>query len=694
MIYGIEDRHHVPSDAMRNPSQPFKFLSKDMLRTELMTPDLTCPSTYQLLRSSLGCSRPNMSFDMPASPEYLSSLACASLAGIEPTMTLFRVFRTLCKQGDWFSFAKRRASSPVCINDNRSCMKHCKSGFFMIDQRAIPDYMTWRHPNSEIDDPKYVDGSYRMADVRLLRCANGNVMGIHNFLCLTEWTGAEVQEEPHHDIRPTLQRLPFYCTHVAAVDDVVPDPTPEELDVSNPSAKVIAKAEASHKRKVFTSDSASSHVAKRTRSSVAQSSGSTTRPNLFADDSGAESDDDACYDIPIVIPTRFIDVIPPAGNQSGGSAAPADEGPNTQGSRGKGIMTDVDAAVVPSVGASRPRVSSGPAPSFRELPGDAIHRDFFPFSSGPYYATYPEGGIAENCEFICEEWDAPHQPTLKVLTKEVFKDPFICKTVVDQFLTPGEMARIEALSFDQLTAKMSVLHCLMMSHGGELLAQYRGLLLSHHSFLLLMPRFLIPKTRERRGKKIKSVTKSLDNLHAEVARLSIDLNRATVLEAEKDEEILRLKATPLAFASFSRGQFQALVRKFLASDEFGRVQVELLSLAASDGFERGLSIHRTKEEFVVVLKKISQFVPGAHDRLAEASYCEMVDVAANAKPGDMFVHGISHVVDDVTELTVTGSECASSGPGDVVVALSAREKDDGSVPSSTIEEVVAPPYKA
>ncbi|GJU48011.1 hypothetical protein Tco_1217566 [Tanacetum coccineum] len=29
MISGIEDRHHVPSDAMHNLPQPFKFLSKD-----------------------------------------------------------------------------------------------------------------------------------------------------------------------------------------------------------------------------------------------------------------------------------------------------------------------------------------------------------------------------------------------------------------------------------------------------------------------------------------------------------------------------------------------------------------------------------------------------------------------------------------------------------------------------------------
>ncbi|GJU84020.1 hypothetical protein Tco_1291566 [Tanacetum coccineum] len=43
---------------------------------------------------------------------------------IEPTVTLFRVFQTLCKQGHWFYFAKRHAPSPVCIDDNRSCMMH------------------------------------------------------------------------------------------------------------------------------------------------------------------------------------------------------------------------------------------------------------------------------------------------------------------------------------------------------------------------------------------------------------------------------------------------------------------------------------------------------------------------------------------------------------------------------------------
>ncbi|GJS90291.1 hypothetical protein Tco_0772927 [Tanacetum coccineum] len=117
----------------------------------------------------------------------------------------------------------------------------------------------------------------------------------------------------------------------------------------------------------------------------------------------------------------------------------------------------------------------------------------------------------------------------------------------------------------------------------------------------------------------KSLSKSLDNLHYEVVRLSAALNQATILKAKRDEEILRLNATPSEFSSFFRGQFQGLVRKFLASDEFSRVQGELLSLATSAGFERGLSMHWTKDEFADVLKKMVNFMLGAQERLVEAS---------------------------------------------------------------------------
>nr|GEV54596.1 hypothetical protein [Tanacetum cinerariifolium] len=63
------------------------------------------------------------------------------------------VFQTLCKQVYWFSFAKRRLPSPVCIDDNRSCMKGWKSGFFLFDRRPITHYMSWRPLDSIVSEP-------------------------------------------------------------------------------------------------------------------------------------------------------------------------------------------------------------------------------------------------------------------------------------------------------------------------------------------------------------------------------------------------------------------------------------------------------------------------------------------------------------------------------------------------------------
>nr|GFC31787.1 hypothetical protein [Tanacetum cinerariifolium] len=222
----------------------------------------------------------------------------------------------------------------------------------------------------------------------------------------------------------------------------------------------------------------------------------------------------------------------------------------------------------------------------------------------------------------------------------------------------------------------------------------------------------LKKQGKERNKKIKSLNKILDNLHAEVAHLSADLNHATILEAKKDEEILRLKATLSEFSSFFQGQFQGLIWKFLAFDKFSRVQGELLSLAASAGFERGLSMHQTKDEFDALLKKMAHFVhvhrtmkpaseslelsanvvpaPSAIaseqnkkwvNAMVDGPDVEMTDGAAHSKSSGVFVQGTSHVLDDVAEVTVVGSRSVSSGLTDVVVALFAGEKGDGSLPS-------------
>nr|GEZ47219.1 hypothetical protein [Tanacetum cinerariifolium] len=216
-----------------------------------------------------------------------------------------------------------------------------------------------------------------------------------------------------------------------------------------------------------------------------------------------------------------------------------------------------------------------------DVSGKAIYTDFFPFFVGPYYATYPEDGVDVNCEFTREEWDALYRPIFGVLTKEVFRDPAICK---------------------------------------------------------------------------------------------------------------------------------GLVWKFLASDEFSRLQGELLSLATNAGFERRLSMHRTKNEFAIMPKKmISEHAteplsvilqlkpeklvrpinvltpreprasPPIVNAMVDGSNAELTNDAAYSKSGGVFMHGNSHVLDDVAGVTVVGSESVTSSLTDVVVVLSAGEKGEGRV---------------
>ncbi|GKD36056.1 hypothetical protein Tco_1251565 [Tanacetum coccineum] len=71
---------------------------------------------------------------------------------IEHTVTLFQVFQTLSKQGDWFFFAKRRDPAPVCMEVVKFWLKLWKEKIFLIHRRAIPFHMPWKHPYSCITD--------------------------------------------------------------------------------------------------------------------------------------------------------------------------------------------------------------------------------------------------------------------------------------------------------------------------------------------------------------------------------------------------------------------------------------------------------------------------------------------------------------------------------------------------------------
>ncbi|GJZ07726.1 hypothetical protein Tco_0542009 [Tanacetum coccineum] len=73
---------------------------------------------------------------------------------ITPTMPLFRVFYKLCKQCDWFSFQSRVGKNyKPCFKDAPTSLKKWQDKFFLVDWRAAPIAMPWRHHNSSMANP-------------------------------------------------------------------------------------------------------------------------------------------------------------------------------------------------------------------------------------------------------------------------------------------------------------------------------------------------------------------------------------------------------------------------------------------------------------------------------------------------------------------------------------------------------------
>ncbi|GJR17114.1 hypothetical protein Tco_0965641 [Tanacetum coccineum] len=251
---------------------------------------------------------------------------CRSL-NIEPTVTLFRVFQTLSKQGDWFSFAKRGGSAPVCMEVTKSGLKQWKEKNFLIDRRAIPFHMPWRHPDSCITDKvptsfnqDHVDRLkahiVKLRDIPegvlvrsglsrvwrnpmcdpVLRRSDNTAMSIYDFLCMPSLEKATVREEPHELGTSILSRVIDRTTPPAPAGAAIPHASPEEIVVTRPDPNVVAKADHAAKRKTSTGPEISTNTTKRTRLSQrvsgAGSSGLAAGDGVEQTDDGTLDDDD------------------------------------------------------------------------------------------------------------------------------------------------------------------------------------------------------------------------------------------------------------------------------------------------------------------------------------------------------------------------------------------------------------------
>ncbi|GKB97630.1 hypothetical protein Tco_0983767 [Tanacetum coccineum] len=230
-----------------------------------MALDLTCPSTSQLLRRiSLVLVRASLAtisklLSLSLVPLGLNKVVsfefvCRDLNSV-PTVTLFRVFQCLCKQGDWFSFSKRRNTEDVCMDDGPSSLKKWKKKNFLIDCKAIPDHLTWRHSCSCVSDDLYSDG-YDQNDVQRL-CArlihlhemreevlvgSGLKMSIYDFMTLPSWSDAKISEESHHLSLALLERVSSHTTAPATKGAIILLPTTNEIVASLPYSCLIKKS--------------------------------------------------------------------------------------------------------------------------------------------------------------------------------------------------------------------------------------------------------------------------------------------------------------------------------------------------------------------------------------------------------------------------------------------------------------------
>ncbi|GJX63398.1 hypothetical protein Tco_0296298 [Tanacetum coccineum] len=602
-------------EASKNKKDKYKSLA---LKTELITLDLICPSTYQLLRKSSGDSGPEFSFDKSASPERLFSLARVSLAeaskpvlssgysegeytssclpslvlslssssyfpamskndmkdrictlskndlkdlvktyripldlhphlpdpgftmdrlpddaigiyskflwffgvrvpfstfllsvlkyfkvhisqlvplglnkvvsfevvcrdlNIVPTITLFRVFQCLYKQGDWFSFSKRHNTEDVCMDDGPSSLKKWKDKFSMIDRRAILNYLTWRHSCSCVSDDLPSD-CYDWNDVQRL-CAR-----LIYLREMREESNAKIVEESHHLSFPLLECVPSHTTALASKGAIISLPTPDEIAASLPDSCLVKKSKGpsqasrpSKRRKL--QKRASEVGSSALELDQAKGANEADLADLCAEiEDSLERDEDVSMRVVSAPTSRLgkrlgappsIDVTSVSNPSHVGTSAPA----STSGrSLSLGGMIDVAGGRVGKFGAQMGEILDDDFGTTTR--SEEIDLTLFPLAPGPYHMPYPYEGFSSPL-YTREEWNGRHAPESNILCKDIFNDPDICRKALDRTITSAELMRTKSLLPLELSNRVNVLSALLVSHGYELNSRYANLVSS------------------------------------------------------------------------------------------------------------------------------------------------------------------------------------------------------------------------
>ncbi|GJU87878.1 hypothetical protein Tco_1295424 [Tanacetum coccineum] len=577
---------------------------------------------------------------------------CRSL-NIEPTVTLFRVFQTLSKQWDWFSFAKRGGSAPVCMEVTKSGLKQWKEKIFLIDRKAIPFHMPWRHPDSCITDKIPTDFNQehverlkahivKLRDIPegvlvrsglsrvwrnpmcdpVLRRSDNTAMSIHDFLCMPSLEKATVREEPHELGASILSRVADHTTPPAPAGTAIPYASLKEITITRPDRNVVAKADHAAKQKTSTGLEISTNTTKRTRLSQkvseAGSSGLAAEDEVEQTDDGTLDDDDqrdglefAVEDVRNLNDVGQDKEVEPHAELSGGmrrttrASSHASHAPDTQP-----LGTDVGADEIASDG----NVNSYFDARVSNTAGDVLERDLLSFVPGPYYIPYPydENNGCESPPYTKDDWDEIHGVNLGLRRKELYKDP--------KLITHGSAfhARYDhsLREVERLAKRCAQQTQIIKKQNADLKQHKESTVRASEEVSGLKAELGALKSKceatEHKlsswDKKHRKYRSERDTLAKEKAKIEEEL-KSRLEHRERQAEEIQGNIT-----SFFQSDFTPLVRKFLKSSEFNRAFAGVLNTAISVGVERGLRMGRTDEEFRGLSQRVAGFIPDAKEK--------------------------------------------------------------------------------
>nr|GEY86835.1 hypothetical protein [Tanacetum cinerariifolium] len=470
----------------------------------------------------------------------------------------------------------------------------------------------------------------------MLRRSDKTVMSIHDFLCLPSLDKATVREEPHGLNTFILGRVADRTTSPAPAGTAIPRASSEEISVTPPDPKVVTKADHTAKRKAYTRPEISTNVARRTRSSKKVCGAGFG--GLAAEDEVEHTDDEALYEgdqrdglefameniknLNDVIQDKEVEAY--AGLSEGVKGATRASLHESHSklvssftfvsrdtrsfpymsfllyflhacvsedafSPAQEAMPALDTQPLDADAGADEIASDGNVDPYYEARvintvGDVLERDLFPSVPGPYYVPYPydEGFGIESPPYTRDDYE------------EIYGVNLV------------EAHRLRELSSVELSDRMSVLHCQLVTHGSVLNARYDHSLRNVERLTKRCAQQM--QTIKKQSAYLKQQNESIVRANKGMSRLTTKLgvlrSRCHMAEHkltswDKKHRKYKNKRDALAdsIASFFLSDFTPLVCKFLKSGEFNQAFAGVLNIAISVGVERVLHMDRIDEEF-------------------------------------------------------------------------------------------------